>query len=177
MYAPVAQIKSVQILLSIAASLDWEIHLIDVDSTFLNSNLPDGEDIYLKQPPGYVVKGKEDHVWCLIRALYGLKQAGHLWYKKLKSILVKMDFKVLHLDSCVFIHRKNLNTTFISSHVDDLGLFCNSKKEIATVKSEFLKHIKIKDLGEIKTILRIEINHDRSKCTISLPLTIHNQYS
>ena len=84
-----------------------------------------------------------------------------------------MDFKVSHSDPCVFIHQKNLNTTFISSHVDNLGLFCNSKKEIATVKSEFLKHVKIKDLGEIKTILRIEINRDRSKCTISLS---HHQY-
>ena len=31
MYAPVAQIESVQILLSIKPSLDWEIHLIDVE--------------------------------------------------------------------------------------------------------------------------------------------------
>ena len=122
----------------------------------------------VKQPPGYVVKGKEDHVWLLIQALYSLKQAGHLWYEKLKSILVKMDFKVSHLDPCVFIHQKNLNTTFISSHVNDLRLFCNSKKGIATIKSEFLKHVKIKDLGKIKTILRIEINHGRSKHTISL---------
>lgn len=48
MYAPVAWIKSIQILLSIAALLDWEIHLIDIDSTFLNSELPNGENIYLK---------------------------------------------------------------------------------------------------------------------------------
>ena len=76
-YAPVAQIESVRILLSIAALLDWELHIIDIDSAFLNSDLPDGEDIYLKQPPGYVVKEKEDHVWLLIQALYGLKQVGH----------------------------------------------------------------------------------------------------
>ena len=66
-----------------------------------------------------------------------------------------MGFKVLHLDPCVFIHWKNSNTTFIPSHVGNLRLFCNSKKEIATVKSKFLKHVKIKDLGEIKTILEI----------------------
>ena len=84
-----------------------------------------------------------------------------------------MDFKVSHLDPCIFICHKNSNTTFISSHVNDLGLFCNSKKEIATVKSEFLKYVKIKDLGEIRTILGIEINCDRSKHTISLS---HHQY-
>ena len=79
-----------------------------------------------------------------------------------------MNFKVSHSDLCIFIHHKNLNTTFISSHVNDLRLFCNSKKEIAAVKSEFLQHVKIKDLGEIKTILGIEVTHDHEKCTISL---------
>ena len=48
MYASVAWIKSVQILLSIAALMEWEIHLIDIDSIFLNSELPNGENIYLK---------------------------------------------------------------------------------------------------------------------------------
>lgn len=84
-----------------------------------------------------------------------------------------MDFKVSHLDPCIFICHKNSNTTFISSHVNDLGLFCNSKKEIATVQSKFLQHIKIKDSGEIKTILWIEVTHDCEKCTISLS---HQQY-
>ena len=58
MYASVAQIKSVQILLSIAAPLDWEIYLININSAYLNSNLPNGKDIYLKQPTSYVIKGK-----------------------------------------------------------------------------------------------------------------------
>ena len=153
--------------------LDWEIHLIDINSAFLNSDLPNGEDIYLKQPLGYVVKGKGDHVWLLIQALYGLKQSGHPWYDKLKSILIKMGFKVSHLDPCVFICHKNSNTTFISSHVNNLGLFCNLRKEITVVKSKFLKHVKIKDLGEIKTILGIEVTCNHEKHTISLS---HQQY-
>ena len=76
-YAPFAQIESVHILLSIAASLEWEIHLINIDSAFLNSDLPDGKDIYLKQPPGYVIKGKEDHIWHPIQALYS-DEPAHL---------------------------------------------------------------------------------------------------
>ena len=72
-----------------------------------------------------------------------------------------MGFKVSHSDPCVFIRHKNSNTTFISFHVNDLGLFCNSRKEIAAVKSEFLEHVKIKGLCEIKTILGIKVtcNH------------------
>ena len=88
-----------------------------------------------------------------------------------------MGFKVSHLDPCVFIHHKNSNTTFISSHVDNLGLFCNSRKEIAAVKSKFLEHVKIKDLCEIKTILGIKVTHNCKKTYhITLSLTIYNQH-
>jgi hypothetical protein len=58
----VAKIKSIHLLLAIAAILDWEIHVIDVDLAFLSSTMPEDQTIYLSQPPGYVAKGKEDFV-------------------------------------------------------------------------------------------------------------------
>ena len=125
-YAPVARIKLVCLLLALAAMLDWEIHVINIDSAFLNSGLPVGEDIYLHQPPGHVIEGEEDWVWFLIKALYGLKQASHLWYEKLKEILIKMGFLICKADPCVFIHHHSLAISFISSHVDGLGLYCSS---------------------------------------------------
>src|ERR1700683_5151409 len=77
-FAPVAKVESIRLLLAIAAILDWGIHVIDVDSAFLNSTMPEDQTVYLSQPPGYVAEGKEDFVWKLGKALYGLKQSGHL---------------------------------------------------------------------------------------------------
>ena len=91
-------------LLAIAAILDWEIHVIDVDSAFLNSQMPEDQTVYLSQLPGYVAKSKEDFVWKLGKALYGLKQSGHLWYQKLKGILEQIGFLTCKSDPCVFIH-------------------------------------------------------------------------
>ena len=62
---------------------------ISTDSTFLNRNLPDGKDTYLKLLPGYVLKGNEDHVWLLMWALYSLKHVGHLWYENWKAFSFK----------------------------------------------------------------------------------------
>jgi len=81
-FAPVAKIESICMLLAIAAILDWEIHVIDVDPAFLNSKMREDQTVYLSQPPGYIAKGKEDFVWKLAKALYGLKQSGHLWYQE-----------------------------------------------------------------------------------------------
>ena len=46
-FAPVAKIESIPLLLGIAAVLDWEIHVIDVNSAFLNSRMPEDQTIYL----------------------------------------------------------------------------------------------------------------------------------
>jgi hypothetical protein len=55
-YAPIAFIVSICMLYSIAASLDWEIHIIDIDLAFLNSEMPLDQPTYAWQPLGYVVK-------------------------------------------------------------------------------------------------------------------------
>ena len=44
-FSPVAMLKSIRILLSMAASLDYEIWQMDVKTGFLNSNLD--EEIYM----------------------------------------------------------------------------------------------------------------------------------
>ena len=47
-------------LLSIATAFDFEIEQMDVKTTFLHGDLE--EEIYMKQPGGYVVKGKKEMV-------------------------------------------------------------------------------------------------------------------
>lgn len=172
-FAPVAKIESIRMLLAIAAILDWEIHVIDVDSAFLNSKMPQDQTVYLSQPPGYIVEGKEDFVWKLGKALYGLKQSGHLWYQKLRSILELIGFHACKSDPCVFICSSPSATSIISSHVDDLGLYCDSVAEVVLLKSQIRKHVSIKDLGEIQSILGIEVIRDCKACTISLS---HHRY-
>ena len=162
-YAPVARIESIRLLMAIAASEDWEFHIVDVDSAFLNSTIPDDQPTYMKQPPGYVAKGKEDLVWILLKALYGLKQSANLWYNRLKDILEKIGFKVLKSDPCIFIRRTSSGISIISAHVDDLGLFCHPKPEMDLLKSQIRQHVSIKDQGEGKLILGMEVGRNREK--------------
>ena len=53
-FSPVAMLKSLRILLPIAAHLDYEIWQMDVKMAFLNSHLE--EDIYMMQIDGFVAK-------------------------------------------------------------------------------------------------------------------------
>ena len=69
-FSPLAMLKSIRILLSIAAALDYEIGKMDVKTTFLNG-YPD-ESIYMMQPEGFIVEGQEQKVCKLLRSIYGL---------------------------------------------------------------------------------------------------------
>ncbi|KAF0912209.1 hypothetical protein E2562_013164 [Oryza meyeriana var. granulata] len=50
-FAPVACIESVRLLLALAAQVWWRVHHMDVKSAFLNRELL--EEVYVRQPPGW----------------------------------------------------------------------------------------------------------------------------
>ena len=53
-FSPVAMIKSIRILLSIASYCDYEILQMDVKTVFLNGYLE--ENNYMMQPDGFIIK-------------------------------------------------------------------------------------------------------------------------
>ncbi|PHT29367.1 hypothetical protein CQW23_31044 [Capsicum baccatum] len=57
-YSPVTRITSIRMLIALAAVYDLQIHQMDVKTAFLNGELE--EEIYMEQPEGFVVPGKEN---------------------------------------------------------------------------------------------------------------------
>lgn len=92
-YAPVVPMKSLRVLLALVCINDLECHLMDIESAFLNGDLD--EEVYMKQPKGMMVKGKESPVCKLVKSIYGLKQASQAWLRKLTEFLCKEGFEKL----------------------------------------------------------------------------------
>jgi hypothetical protein len=80
-FAPVARLKSIRILLSIACHLGFKLYQMDVKSAFLNGVLQ--EEVYEEQPKGFQNPHHPHHVYKLKKALYGLKQDSRAWYEHL----------------------------------------------------------------------------------------------
>ena len=80
-FAPVAKYKSIRTVLAIANQLDLEAHQMDVKSAFLYGDLT--EDIYMRQPEGFVDENHPDKVCKLKKTLYGLKQSARCWNLKI----------------------------------------------------------------------------------------------
>jgi hypothetical protein len=53
-FAPVARIETVRLLIVVAAKRGWQVHHMDVKLAFLNGDLL--EEVYVQQPPGFVMK-------------------------------------------------------------------------------------------------------------------------
>ena len=64
---------SIHTVLSIVATEDFHLENLDVKTTFLHGDLD--EELYMAQPQGFEVKGKENLVCRLKKSLYGLKLA------------------------------------------------------------------------------------------------------
>ena len=76
-FSPVVRWESVRTTISLAVQYGMEIHQMDVETAFLNGWLK--EDIYMKQPEGFVSPGQHNLVCKLKRSLYGLKQSPRCW--------------------------------------------------------------------------------------------------
>lgn len=55
-FSPIMKMTSIKVTLGLVASLDLKLEQMEVKTTFLYSNLE--EEIYMKRPKVFVVKGK-----------------------------------------------------------------------------------------------------------------------
>ena len=100
-FSLVVKMSSIRMVLALAASLDLEVEHMDVKTAFLHGDLE--EEIYMEQPGGFVVNGKENHVCKLRKSLYGLKQAPRQWYLKFEPVIENLGYEKTSSDHCVFI--------------------------------------------------------------------------
>jgi len=98
-WAGVTRLESVRMTAAIAAKLDLHLWRIDFVGAYLNSLTK--EDIYMKQPEGFVKPGFEDYVCKLVHTIYGTMQGAHDWYETLTATYNKLDYITSHADPCV----------------------------------------------------------------------------
>ena len=102
-FSPIVKMTSICIVLSIVDTEDFHLENFDVKTTFLYGDLD--EEIYMAQPQGFEVKGKENFMYKLKKILYGLKQVPWQWYLKFEKFIHEHGYNRFHLDYCVYFKR------------------------------------------------------------------------
>lgn len=165
-FSPVAMLKSIRILIAIAAYYDYEIWQMDVKNAFLNGNL--FEDVYMTQPEGFVHPENSGKVCKLLRSIYGLKQASRSWNLRFDETVKEFGFIKNEDEPCVYKKVSGSTMVFLVLYVDDILLIGNDIPTLQNVKTWLSKCFSMKDLGEAAYVLGIKIYRDRSKRLIAL---------
>jgi len=134
-----------------------------VNNAFLHGGLQ--EYVYMVIPEG-VSHSKPNQVCKLMKILYGLKQASRKWYEKLTFLLVKEGYRQSSSDYSLFTLASGTNFIVVLVYVDDMILAGTSLTEFSRIKTILDDNLKIKDLGQLKYFLGLEVA--RSKAGISI---------
>ncbi|KAL1206309.1 Retrovirus-related Pol polyprotein from transposon TNT 1-94 [Cardamine amara subsp. amara] len=154
-FAPVAKLHTVRVILSLATNLSWELWQMDVKNAFLQGELE--EEVYMKPPPGLESSIPQGKVFKLRKAIYGLKQSPRAWYHKLSFTLTAKGFRRSEADHTLFTSQSAQGIIVVLVYVDDLIISGNDQAGIQETKLFLKSAFDIKDLGELKYFLGIEI--------------------
>jgi len=136
-----------------------ELEQLDVKTTFLHGELE--EEIYMKQPEGFVVHGNAQCVCRLKRSLYGLKQAPRQWYNRFDAFMVSQGYTRSQYDNCVYFQQSsNGSFIYLLLYVDDMLIDSKDMSLINKLKSRLSNEFEMKNLGAAKKILGMEIHRE-----------------
>ena len=91
---------------------------MDVKSAFLNGFI--NENVYVEQPQDFKNHTFLDYIFKFKKALYGLKQAPRGWYERLKTFLLKNNFKILKINSTLFSKINKHDILIVQIYVDEI---------------------------------------------------------
>ncbi|CAI7900968.1 unnamed protein product [Closterium sp. NIES-54] len=145
-FSPTPKMTTLRVLLHVAAQRDYELHLLDFSTAFLQGSLH--EEIWLRRPPGFTGSFPAGTQWSLRRSIYGLRQAPPQWHDTLWTTLVALGFAPSTSDPSLFLRTDTtLPPFYILVYIDDLVFATADTEALAHVKSELQKRHTCTDLA------------------------------
>ena len=161
-FSPVVKQTSIRIMMAKAAKFDLDMDQMDVKTAFLHGKLE--EEIYMAEPDGFK-SSKPNQACLLLKSLYGLKQAPRQWNLRFHEFMTRNSFNRSNYDPCVYY---NSVPIWLLLYVDDILIIGKDRLEINRIKKLLGTEFEMKDMGEAKRILGIDIRRERpTRITLS----------
>lgn len=147
-FAPVARLDIVRIIIALSAQRGWILFQLDVKLAFLHGEL--SENVYIEQLKGYEKKGREHLVYKLHKALYCLN--------RIEAYFIKEGFKHCDSEQTLFTKREEDGKIIIVSlYVNDLIFTRNNEIMLSHFNISMMKEFEMSDLGKLHYFLGIEV--------------------
>lgn len=165
-FAPVTRHATLRALLTLAGKRNLILKHLDVRTAYQYGD--NSEELYMRQPVGYVAKGEEELVCRLRTSIYGLKQSGRCWNEKLTEVLKNLGFEASAAEPCLFVATVNGKKVYLIVYVDDLFLGCEGDEVITGIHEELKKCFDIESLGDVKCFLGLEAQRKNNVYSVCL---------
>jgi hypothetical protein len=159
-FSPVARYTSIRAIISLATSMGWNLHQMDVKTTFLNEAIE--EEVYIEQPQGFEVHSRDNHVCKLKKSLYGLKQAPRAWYARIENYLTRLGFSKSHADPNLYYKVVDNAPVILLLYVNDLFI-TGEEYLIIQCKKELASEFDMNYLGLMHYYLGLEVWQKRGE--------------
>ncbi|CAI7866423.1 unnamed protein product [Closterium sp. NIES-53] len=145
---------TLRVLLHVAAQHDYELHLLDFSTAFLQGNLH--KEIWLRRPPSFTWLFPEGTQWSLQWPVYGLCQVPREWHDTLRTTLAALGFTPSTADLLLFLRTgTSLPPLYILVYVDNLVFATADIEALALMRSELRKRHTCTNLGELRSYLGV----------------------
>ncbi|GJX27479.1 ribonuclease H-like domain-containing protein [Tanacetum coccineum] len=141
-FSPVVKMVTVRCLIGLAISKNWPLFQLDVNNAFLYGDLD--EEVYMALP-----------------------LAPKQWNAKLTSALIQNGFIQSKNDYSLYVKSKKGLFVALLVYVNDIVVTGNDLSEIESFLSFLSLKFMIKDLGELKYFLRIEVSKNKNGICLS----------
>jgi len=111
----------------------------------------------MEVPPSYSKPEMVGKVCRLKKSLYGLKQSPRAWFDRFRRALCAMGYKQCNGDHTIFYKHFGRKITVLAVYVDDIIITGDDEVEIKCLKGNLSREFEVKDLGQLKYFLGIEI--------------------
>ena len=166
-HSPVAAWPTVRAFMTIATFQGWYTTTIDFSNAFVQSPLPQGQEIWMHIPRGYKCTKGSEYCLKLVKSLYGLRAAPKLWVNHSTEAFKKLGLTQSKFDPCLWYGPDIM----IVQYVDDCGIAAPTKERV----DEFVNELKKLDFeltqeSSFSEFLGIKFEHHKDgsiECTQS----------
>lgn len=157
-FSPVVNHSTIRLVLAISVQFNWPIRQLDVQNAFLHGYLT--EEVYMRQPVGFVDPTHPHHVCKLRCSLYGLKQAPRAWFHCFSTHLLQLGFRASLADSSLFVYIHGSVRIYLLIYVDDILVTGNDPASITSLILDLGRLFSMKDLGPAHYFLGMELTRN-----------------
>ena len=150
-YAPVVQMSTVRLMLTLAAKHNFVTKQVDYANAFVQAKLD--TDVYVHLPSCVCANTEKRQVFKLKKSLYGLRQAPLKWFEKLREGMIERGFKQSKQDPCLFLADNLVAVVW----VDDVLFFAREEKKIDEMIKSLSTDFEMKVEGDVTSFLGLTI--------------------